>query len=307
MVKRSGSSGSTPNNNEHIAIQENNLPRQVKKDNDGSDSSDSTGGIARVKKWWKFRMRGFDDDGERDWWFASTAIPLLAATIAPLANVLSIAALVTYWRMDIDNGQGQPGPQFKGVTYRDPRWCYWLNLVSLICGFVGNVFLLFNFTGRIRYILALPATILLWYVATGILIAITVCMHIYVPPVGPLQVYSQGYWYAVIAAILYCACSMLLMVNMLGYFMGHYPQTFELSDHQRTLILQTMLFFIWLAGGGAVFSTVESRYSNDPIAWSFVDGVSMLVLLFCQAWYTDVNNLSYTSAMLQSLPLDLET
>jgi potassium channel subfamily K len=280
MVKRSGSSDSRSNNNGHIAIKDNDKARKEKNKDGNSVKSDSTGGIARVKKWWKFRMRAFDDDGERDWWFASTAIPLLAATIAPLANVLSIAALVTYWRMNIDDGNGQPGPQLKGVTFKDPRWCTYLNIVSLICGILGNVFLLFNFTGRVRYILALPATIILWYIATGILIAITVCMAIYVPPIGPLEVYSQGYWYAVIAAILYCACSMLLMVNMLGYFLGHYPQTFDLTDHQRTLILQTMLFFIWLAGGGAVFSTVESRYgtSND---WAFVDGVSLTIF---QCW-----------------------
>jgi len=44
----------------------------------------------------------------RDWWFASTAIPLLAATIGPLANVLSIAALVTRWRVTLpDNGKGK--------------------------------------------------------------------------------------------------------------------------------------------------------------------------------------------------------
>jgi potassium channel subfamily K len=64
---------------------------------------------------------------------------------------------------------------------------------------------------------------------------------------------------------------MILMINMLGYFLGHYPQRFNLSDHQRTLILQTMLFFLWLAGGGAIFATFE----NDAAAhWSFVDGVS---------------------------------
>ena len=40
------------------------------------------------------------------WWFASTAIPLLAATTGPLSNVLSIAALVTPWRVALpDNGQ----------------------------------------------------------------------------------------------------------------------------------------------------------------------------------------------------------
>lgn len=68
-------------------------------------------------------------------------------------------------------------------------------------------------------------------------------------------------------------CCLLLMINMLGYFLGHYPQRFELSDHQRTLILQTMLFFIWLAGGGWMFATIESRGDTNK-DWSFVDGVS---------------------------------
>lgn len=113
-------------------------------------------------------MRGFDDDEDTDWWFAGTAVPLIAATLAPLANVLSLAALVTYWRENLDDGHGNRLPELQGVPFRDPRWCYDLNLVSLVCGFVGNLFLLFNFTGRIRYIIALPATILIWYVATGI-------------------------------------------------------------------------------------------------------------------------------------------
>jgi hypothetical protein len=43
---------------------------------------------------------------------------------------------------------------------------------------------------------------------------------------------------------------------MLGYFLGHYPQHFDLDDDQRTLILQTMMFFIWLGGGAAVFMKV---------------------------------------------------
>jgi hypothetical protein len=43
-----------------------------------------------------------------------------------------------------------------------------LNAVSLVCGIVGNVFLLFNFTHVIRYIIALPVTIILWFIATGI-------------------------------------------------------------------------------------------------------------------------------------------
>ncbi|KXL46569.1 MAG: hypothetical protein FE78DRAFT_145884, partial [Acidomyces sp. 'richmondensis'] len=220
-------------------------------------------------------------------WFASTAIPLLAATIGPLANVMSIAALVTYWRMCLVDGatretaaqcvwngdKSELVSQIQGQTYRDPRWCYWLNVASLIVGFVGNIFLLFNFTNRIRYIIALPVTIVMWYVATGILIAITVSMEVHVPPIRPQQTYTQGFWYAVIAACLYMICSMLLMVNMLGYFLGHYPQHFTLTDSQRTLILQTMLFFFWLAGGAAMFAKIEATYGTGGLTWGYVNAL----------------------------------
>lgn len=239
------------------------------------------------RQWWKFTLRDWDDDEEEDWWFASTAIPLLAATIGPLANVLSIAALVTYWRMclvtDVDKEGARQclysgdetslGPELEGQPFRDPRWCYWLNVVSLAAGFVGNFFLLCNFTNRIRYIIALPVTIVLWYIATGILIGITVSMEVYVPPVRPQQTYTQGFWYAVIAAAMYLILSMLLMVNMLGYLLGHYPQHFTLTESQRTLILQTMLFFIWLAGGAGVFSRVESLYGTKGQNWSYVNAL----------------------------------
>ena len=78
----------------------------------------------------------------------------------------------------------------------------------------------------------------------------------YEAPIRPAETYSQGFWHAIIAAVLYLITSMLLMVNMLGYFLGHYPQHFDLDDDQRTLILQTMMFFIWLAGGAGVFSNI---------------------------------------------------
>lgn len=68
------------------------------------------------------------------------------------------------------------------MTLTRPARCIDLNIASLVCGFIGNLFLLFNFTKRIRYIVALPATIFFFYVASGILIAITSCMHLYTPP-----------------------------------------------------------------------------------------------------------------------------
>ncbi|KAH0365641.1 voltage-gated potassium channel, partial [Aureobasidium melanogenum] len=239
------------------------------------------------KHWWKFTLRSWDDDQEQDWWFAGTAIPLLAATMGPLANVLSIAALVTSWRMCLVDGvnpetcpwdgKSELLTDLDGHSFADPHWCYKLNIFSLALGFAGNIFLLFNFTNRIRYIIALPCTIILWYAATGVLIGIEASMNQYVPPQRPQQSYTQGFWYAVIAAIFYLVCSMLLMVNMLGYFLGHYPQRFNLTDSQRTLILQTMLFFVWLAGGAGVFSLVETKYGLGLFNWSYVNS-----LYFCQ-------------------------
>ncbi|KAF2760520.1 voltage-gated potassium channel [Pseudovirgaria hyperparasitica] len=221
---------------------------------------------------WKDGEKNYENGQESDWWFASIGVPLLAATLGPLANVLSIGALVTYWRMTVVDGDGNALAELDGIPFPDPRWCYWLNVVSLILGFIGNFFLLMNFTQRIRYIIALPATIILWYIATGILIGILACMNIYVPPDRANgQTYTQGFWYGMAAAAMYLVSSMLLMVNMLGYFLGKYPQKFDLTDHQRTLILQTMLFFIWLAGGGAVFARIETDAGND--GWGFTDAM----------------------------------
>jgi potassium channel subfamily K len=60
----------------------------------------------------------------RQWWFAGTAIPLIAATFGPLANVLSIGALVSPWRYDltnIDDPSTLLAPTL-GTTIKDPRW-----------------------------------------------------------------------------------------------------------------------------------------------------------------------------------------
>lgn len=93
-------------------------------------------------------------------------------------------------------------------------------------------------------------------------------MHVYKAPQSPGETWSQGFWHAIIAAILYLIGSAILMINMLGYFMGKYPQHFDLDDDQRTLILQTMMFFFWLAIGAAIFQAV--------CGWSYADS-----LYFC--------------------------
>lgn len=122
-----------------------------------------------VKRIGFLKLRGKSDDLPQSWWFASTAIPLLAATIGPMSNVLSIAALVTPWRVSLpDNGTLPAGTDDNGVGLPDPHWEIVLNACSLAFGFAGNVFLLLNFTGRVRYIISLPLSIIFWFLASGI-------------------------------------------------------------------------------------------------------------------------------------------
>ena len=97
-------------------------------------------------------------------------------------------------------------------------------------------------------------------------------MHVYVPPNPPDEIYSQGFWHAVLAACLYFIGSVILAINLLGCLRGHYPQQFALDDNQHTLILQTITFFFWLAGGSAVFSAIEGFTYADALYYADVVG-----------------------------------
>lgn len=104
------------------------------------------------------------------------------------------------------------------------------------------------------------------------LISIAAAMRIHDPPISPGEMYSQGFWHALLASILYLFGSLMLVVNMFGYVRGHYPQRFDLDDDQRTLILQTMLFFFWLAAGAGIYTRLEGWSYSDALY--FADVVS---------------------------------
>ncbi|RLL97373.1 hypothetical protein CFD26_106095 [Aspergillus turcosus] len=218
----------------------------------------------------QFHLRPPDDDEPQDWWLASTAVPLIAAATGPLANVMSIVALVMPWRSHIYYDQTDSLGNPLQVGYADPQGCITLNATSLAFGLLGNAFLLCNFTRIIRYITALPASIICWSASTALLIAGTGAMHVYASPIAPNELYSQAYWSAVIAAILYFILSVILIINMLGYLLGHYPQHFALTDGQRTLILQTLSFVIWLLIGAVIFSRVIDISFADALYFSDV-------------------------------------
>lgn len=69
-----------------------------------------------------FNMRPPEDDEPQSWWIASTAIPLVAAAAGPLANVMSIVALVMPWRSHVISSTPGPAGNLPQVGYDDPHW-----------------------------------------------------------------------------------------------------------------------------------------------------------------------------------------
>ena len=79
--------------------------------------------------------------------------------------------------------------------------------------------------------------------------------------------FSQSYYYGLISSVLYFTISTLLLLSMLGATVFRkYPASFStLTGPQRTLMLQTISFSLYLALGAGVFARIEG--------WEFTDGV----------------------------------
>lgn len=92
---------------------------QQRNQNEPETPSDPVIEESAKKRWWNIWKKW--EKEEADWWFASTGIPLLAATLGPLANVSSIAALVTPWRQQ-NIVDGEVLSDFDGIPFGDPRW-----------------------------------------------------------------------------------------------------------------------------------------------------------------------------------------
>ncbi|TFK22007.1 voltage-gated potassium channel, partial [Coprinopsis marcescibilis] len=190
------------------------------------------------------------------WWFASTAVPLIAGTFGPIANLLSVCAIVQTWKV-AKNGNGR---------VKDPVWLITLNALSLVWAIVANAALLLNFSRRIRYTSAQIVSIAFWYLA---------CIFLFTP-IGLLHTsffdketeeLSQSWYYGLLSGIVYFIISTLLLLNIVGsHWYRAYPPSFvTLSVSQRMLMLQTITFSFYLALVAGIYSGLEG--------WDFVDAV----------------------------------
>ncbi|KAL1611439.1 hypothetical protein SLS59_000158 [Nothophoma quercina] len=197
------------------------------------------------------------------WWFASTACPLIAGTFGPMANAFSICALPEKWRVYIPPGKDEG----HGLTVEDPKWLIAINSVSLVFALVANMFLLLNMARRVSFTVAQPITLVGFYTASFLLMALVGVASSSVFRLEPRQEHalSQAYYYAMIASGLYFIIASLTLFTIYGAYKGRYPKEFRLSPSQRTLMLQTIGFMFYLLLGALVFAEIEG--------WNFLDGV----------------------------------
>ncbi|ETS78066.1 hypothetical protein PFICI_10128 [Pestalotiopsis fici W106-1] len=201
------------------------------------------------------------------WWFASSAFPMIAGTLGPVASAFSICALVKQWRMHIIPGSDISRAEFVA----DPPWLIGVNAAQLALAIVANVFLLLNMTRRVRFSIAQPITIVGWYISAICLLALACTAA------GPLieqpeieYVWSQAFYYGIFAAVLYFVVATLMSITVWGAQVGHYEKDFCLTTSQRTLMLQTIMFLMYLLCGALVFSHIENWQYLDAVYWADV-------------------------------------
>lgn len=122
-----------------------------------------------------------------------------------------------------------------------------------------------NYSRRIRYAVAMPFTIICWFIAFGLLSSILAALHVYARPTSPAQVYTQAFWFGVISASLYLFSASILFINIAGFLKKHYPAHIESSKAEKNLMLQTIFFFAWMGIGALMFAKAEG--------WSYSDAV----------------------------------
>ncbi|KAK3303571.1 uncharacterized protein B0T15DRAFT_279549 [Chaetomium strumarium] len=187
---------------------------------------------------------------------------MIAGTLGPVASAFSICALVKPWRQSYP-----PGTDISSAPFiPDPRWLTAINAVQLVIAILANMALFLNMTRRLSFTIAQPVTIVGWYVSSFALLSLTATAS------GPLViqpsdefVWSQAFYYGIYSAVLYFLVASLMVVTYIGAQAGRYPKDFILTPSQRTLMLQTILFLLYLLLGALLFSKLEG--------WSYLDGV----------------------------------
>ncbi|EKJ68734.1 hypothetical protein FPSE_11085 [Fusarium pseudograminearum CS3096] len=210
-----------------------------------------------------------DTNGRKSWWFLSTAFPMIAGTLGPVASAFSICSLAEPWRQSLVTGADIQS----AVDIPDPSWLVVIEAIQLLIGIIANLFLLLHMARRVRFGLALPITIVGWYTSSICRIALSATAARPFKDKGLSNedvIWSQAFYYGMFAAILYFADATLLALTFWGAYTNRYEKSLPLTVSQRTLMLQSILLLIYLLLGAYVFSEIESWDYLDAVYWTVV-------------------------------------
>lgn len=193
------------------------------------------------------------------WYSISNSFPIIAASLGPISNLNSIAALVDPWRINTSDNSRPT----------DFKWILALNAISLFFGCVSNISLFLNFSGRVNYIYAQMISIIGWYFAWGLLVTLLVSAK-FVYFNDPVMTASEGYWHAIFTAMLYFVSATMLLMNWIGHRKGRYSASFNLTSSQRRIMLQNVLLIVWIGLGGLLFSYLNNLRYTDTVYYCVV-------------------------------------
>ena len=144
-----------------------------------------------------------------------------------------------------------------------------VNAVSLGIAIIANLALLFNMARRLPFAIAQPITIIGWYISSFILIGLIAATPNHLTlPASEDRALGQAFYYAIMSASLYFIVASLMCFTVFGVYRDKIPEKFELTTSQRTLMLQTIAYLVYLMVGAAVFAHVESWTYLDTVYWA---------------------------------------
>ena len=122
---------------------------------------------------------------------------------------------------------------------------------------------------RIRFAIAQPIIIIGWYISSVLLVGIVIAFGALMDNMNKSgRVYTQAYFYGIYAAGIYFIIASLLTVTAYGAYRNHYSREYRLTTSQRTLMLQTIVFCVYLLGGSAVYAKIEGWRFLDAVYWA---------------------------------------
>ncbi|KAL9079042.1 MAG: hypothetical protein Q9157_002057 [Trypethelium eluteriae] len=123
---------------------------------------------------------------------------------------------------------------------------------------------------RVRFEIAQPITIVGFFLSGLLLIALLIASSTDAFRLQPPSQHAltQAFYYAIMAAINYMGVTFVMCITVYGARAGKYRTGFRLTPPQRTLMLQTIFFLVYLLLGALVYSYVENWGFLDAVFWA---------------------------------------